>query len=91
MKELEEIPYKILIPRTTISNNKLMRMHFRARMKHRDMWKDEVAVACGHVPAVSTYERRTAKIFSYRHKRLLDQDNFNGGLKRMRQLLVMKS
>lgn len=79
-KELKKVPYKILIPRVTISNNNLIRMHYRARMNIRDTWKDEVAVACGHVPSVSTYEKRKVRIFSYRHRRL-DKDNFNGGLK----------
>lgn len=73
---------KIILPLVTMSNNELIRMHWRTRkaMKLTYMW-ELVAVGANDPKYKAEFgERRRLTIISYR-KQLCDPDNFMGGLK----------
>ena len=73
---------KITLPIVTMSNNELIRMHFRTRMKMKETYMWELIAVGANDPKykVEFGERRRVTIISYR-KQLCDADNFTGGLK----------
>ena len=73
---------KITLPVVTMSNNELLRMHFRTRMKIKDAYMWELIVIGANDPKYKAEfgERRRITIISYRQK-LCDPDNLMGGLK----------
>lgn len=76
---------KIEIKTLTPSNNKLIRMHFRNYKKFKDRlaWElfAELVDHDDQIPkATNPEDYRKVKLNSYRVS-LLDEDNFNGGLK----------
>ena len=73
---------KIFLPIVTMSNNELIRMHFRTRTKMKEAYQWElIAVGANNLKyKVELGERRRITIISYR-KQLCDPDNFMGGLK----------
>lgn len=80
---------KIILPIVTMSNNELIRMHFRTQMKIKDMYQWELVVVGANDPKYKAElgERRRVTIVSYR-KKLHDPDNFVGGLKLLIDVLV---
>jgi Holliday junction resolvase RusA-like endonuclease len=73
---------KVSLPTTTPSLNKLLRTHYRERkrMKKGFEWELLVVGACEPQYKVNGMKKRYVHIKSFR-ARLLDQDNFVGGLK----------
>lgn len=75
---------KLVLEQITPSNNKLLRMHYRERrrLKESYMWELLVAMNENNVTPdeVVAGDRKKLMIISYR-KKLLDPDNFIGGLK----------
>ncbi len=73
---------KIILPIVTMSNNELIRMHFRTRMKMKEAYQWELIAVGANNPKYKAElgERRRVTIISYR-KQLCDPDNFMGGLK----------
>jgi len=66
----------------TLSNNKLLRMHWKNRCDLRDDWFKLVKLATQYldIPQAKKFERRKVEVNSYRLS-LLDQDNLAGGMK----------
>ena len=81
----------LTLPFITKSNNKLLRLHYRQRMKLKDQysWEMFVILNQSEVPHkdMMAEGRRKANIVSYR-QRLMDDDNFIGGLKLLIDCLV---
>jgi len=73
---------KIIIDKLTPSNNKLLRMHWRKRHQLNQEWRDEIYFWCmNNLKSITPKsEKKKVKIISYR-KKLIDPDNFTGGLK----------
>ena len=73
---------RIILPVVTMSNNELIRTHFRTRMKMKDTYQWELIAVGANDPKYKAKfgERRRVTIISYR-KQLCDPDNFMGGLK----------
>lgn len=73
---------RIILPLVTMSNNELLRMHFRTRMKMKLTYLWELTAVGANDPKykVEFGERRRITVISYR-KQLCDPDNFYGGLK----------
>lgn len=80
---------RIILPIVTMSNNELIRMHFRTQTKIKDMYQWELVVVGANDPKYKAElgERRRLTIISYR-KKLHDPDNFVGGLKLLIDVLV---
>ncbi len=80
---------KIILPIVTMSNNELIRMHFRTRMKMKETYQWELVVVGANDPKYKAEfgERRRVTIISYR-KQLCDPDNFVGGLKILLDSLI---
>lgn len=88
MEEIKKMPYLISFPRVTPSNNKLIRMHYRKRKVLRETFgKELMAAEDWRIPEVKQEQRRKVKIISFREK-LLDKDNFYGGLKPLLDALI---
>ena len=79
---------KLIIPRVTISNNKLLRMHWAKKMLLKRMWEDEIRVELYRLTRENpsffdkykVNKKKKVSIISYR-KAFCDRDNFIGGLK----------
>lgn len=73
---------KIILPLVTMTNNELIRMHFRTRMKMKESYMWQLTAIGANDPKYKAEfgERRRITVISYR-KRLCDADNFYGGLK----------
>lgn len=81
---------KLILTQLTPSNNKLLRMHYRKRkrLKESYMWELLAVMNENNITSdVVAGDRRRLTIISYR-KKLLDQDNFIGGLKLLIDSLV---
>lgn len=80
----------LVMPRLTPSLNKLIRLHWRDRQKLIITWDWEVKAAIRETYEEITFEhpQRKVRIISYR-KRIMDEDNFIGGLKPMVDALVL--
>jgi hypothetical protein len=72
----------VSLPVTTPSLNKLLRTHYRERkrMKKGFEWEFLVAGACESQYRIDGAKKRRIELKAFR-ARLLDQDNFIGGLK----------
>jgi hypothetical protein len=72
----------VSLPTTTLSLNKLLRIHYRERkrIKKGFEWELLVAGACESQYKINGAKKRRVEIKAFR-ARLLDQDNFYGGLK----------
>jgi len=79
------------LPFLTKSNNKLLRMHYRHRMKLKEQYSWELFVWINQSETphkdMMAEGKRKAHIISYRQK-LMDDDNFVGGLKPLIDVLV---
>lgn len=80
---------ELVLLQLTPSNNVLIRMHYRKRKKLKEayMWELLAAMNKQNITPDDTTDRKKLKIISYR-KRLLDWDNFVGGLKLLIDSLV---
>lgn len=74
--------FQMVVWRRTPTNNELLGLHWRARMRLRDEWYYLVKVAAQEfdVPIQGQKERREIRIVSYRLQ-LADEDNLRGGAK----------
>jgi len=86
--KIEEV--HLVMPRLTPSLNKLLAMHWRERQALNRTWDWEVKVAMRETYEEITFDhpKRKVRIISYR-KRIMDSDNFVGGLKPMIDALVL--
>lgn len=80
---------KIILPLVTPSLNELLRIHFRKRkrLKQDYEWQLIASGANDSQYKVNGIKKRRVEIRSFR-SRLLDQDNFIGGLKPLLDSLV---
>jgi hypothetical protein len=74
--------HPLVVWRRTPTNNELLGLHWRARMRLRDEWYYLVKVAAQEfeIPKQGPAERRSLRIVSYRLQ-LADEDNLKGGVK----------
>jgi len=73
----------LTIPRTPVSANRLLRMHWHDRSELLDEWKHDVYYLCraAKIPKLARITV-SAKIY-FKDKRRRDQDNFEFGLRKL--------
>lgn len=79
---VKNFPLRIILPFVTLSENRLLRMHWAARKAKQQEYLAYLTVAGAYDRRffAGEKEKRTVEIYSYR-KRRIDPDNLIGGMK----------